>query len=108
MSKIYNHLRYLNSEQVAFSFFDDNLGKSIKTSMVNKLTSAVDNDPYNIDDMDVKAKINSKEVHNFFRKGCRFLHGLEIFFKGLIYIHKINDISTPQNSKRLKSCKLYS
>lgn len=37
LSTIINHLWYLNSEQVAFLFFDDTLEKHVKTSMVRKL-----------------------------------------------------------------------
>ena len=44
LSKLINHLWYLNSKQVAFSFFNDTLGKNAKKSMAIKLTSEVEND----------------------------------------------------------------
>ena len=39
MSKFVNHLWYLNPEQVAFAFFDENLDKKVKINMALKLLS---------------------------------------------------------------------
>ena len=35
LSEFYNHLWYLNLEQIGLSFFDDDLEKNIKIRMVN-------------------------------------------------------------------------
>lgn len=70
LSKIVNHLWYLNSEQIAFSFFDDTLEKNIKIRMVKQLKSNVENDSEenNSEDRDVKAKLSFQEVDNILDK----------------------------------------
>lgn len=68
LSKIINHLWYLNSEQVAFSFFDDTLEKNVKTSMVRKLWAEEENDEVNSDNRDLKAKLNFQEVDHLLDK----------------------------------------
>lgn len=68
LSKMVNHLWYLNSEQIAFSFFDDTLEKNIKTRMVKQLKSNVENDEDNSEDRDIKAKLSFQEVDNLLDK----------------------------------------
>lgn len=79
LSKLINHLWYLNPEQVAFAFFDNTLDKQIKINMAAKLLSfeqnndsddqLIDRSEANIqDERIVKAKIDLKEAHSFLDK----------------------------------------
>ena len=89
LSKLINHLWYLNLEQVAFAFFDKTLDKQIKINMAAKLLSFEQNS----DDGDelskliefeeeniqgnriVTAKIALKEAHSFWtKKSITLLH----------------------------------
>lgn len=67
LSKLINHLWYLNPEQVAFAFFDKTLDKGIKINMAAKMLSFEQNsEEENIeDDRIVKGKIALKEAHSF-------------------------------------------
>ena len=71
LSKIINHLWYLNPEQVPFAFFDKTLNKQIKISMAAKLLSfqKISDDDENIqEERIVNAKISLKEAHSFLDK----------------------------------------
>lgn len=83
LSKMINHLWYLNSEQVAFSFFDENVDKSVKTSMAVKSLQLIPIDEKTCDNRDVKAKLSLHQVDNLLDKDIDFFvsHRTLNFFK---------------------------
>lgn len=83
LSKMINHLWYLNSEQVAFSFFDETLEKNVKTRMAAKSLKFVSVEEQNYDDRDVKAKLSLEQVDDLLDKELDFFvsHQTLNFFK---------------------------
>lgn len=71
LSKIQNHLWYLSSEVVAFSFFDESLEKNVKIRMASKLT-AYDKDYDHGEDRDVKAVLTKEQINNILDKDLDF------------------------------------
>ena len=67
-----NHLWYLNSEKITFSFFDDTLEKKIKTTMAKKLTSQEENDEKDSNNSDVKGTLSRKQVDEILNKELDF------------------------------------
>lgn len=82
---------YLNSEKVAFAFFDGNLEKTIKRSIIAKLTLNDKTDD-NCDNKDFKARVSLQEVDNLLNKKIDFFfpQTLNFFMRFEIDINFLN------------------
>lgn len=67
LSKLLNHLWYLNSEQVVFGLFDPTLPPQVKVNMASKLL-ALDDEEDSEEDREVKAQVRLDEADSLLDK----------------------------------------